>query len=81
MCAVAQQRPTPHDRTDCSLPGSSVPKIFQDKNTGMGCQRLLQGTFLTQKLNPRLLCLLHWQVHSSPLSHSGRLTGGRVWIQ
>ena len=32
------------------------------KNTGAGCHALLQGIFLTQGLNPRLLCLLHWQV-------------------
>ena len=27
----------------------------------MGCHFLLQGIFLTQGLNPSLLCLLHWQ--------------------
>ena len=26
-----------------------------------GCHFLLQGIFLTQGLNLRLLCLLHWQ--------------------
>ena len=30
------------------------------KNTGVGCHALLQRIFLTQGLNPRLLCLLHW---------------------
>ena len=34
--------------TDCSLPGSSVHGIPQEKNTGAGCHFLLQGTFLTQ---------------------------------
>ena len=29
----------------------------------------LQGIFLTQGLNPHLLCLLHWQVGSLPLHH------------
>ena len=29
-----------------------------DKNTGVGCHFLLQGIFLTQRSNPRLLCLL-----------------------
>ena len=29
------------------------------KNTGVGCHALLQGIFLTQGLNPCLLCLLH----------------------
>ena len=32
---------------------------FPGKNTGTGCQFLLQGIFLTQGSNPRL-CLLHW---------------------
>ena len=31
---------------------------FSDKNTGVGCHFLLQGIFLTQGLNPRLLHLL-----------------------
>ena len=34
----------------------------------MGCHFLLQGTFLTQGLNPHLL---HWQAESLPLSHLG----------
>ena len=37
------------------------------KNIGLGCHALLRGIFLTQKLNPHLLCLLHWQVGSFPL--------------
>ena len=42
---------------------------FSGKNTGVGCQFLLQGIFPTQGSNPRLLCLLHGQVDSLPLSH------------
>ena len=38
------------------------------KNTGTGCHFLLWGVFPTQGSNPRLLCLLHWQVNSLPLS-------------
>ena len=34
----------------------------------MGRHALLQGIFPTQGLNPRLLCLLHWQVGSLPLA-------------
>ena len=34
------------------------------KNAGVGCHFLLQGIFLTQGLNPRLLCLLLWKVNS-----------------
>ena len=33
---------------------------------------LLQGIFPTQGLNPSLLCLLHWQACSLPLSHLWR---------
>ena len=40
---------------------------FPDKNTGAGCHFLLQGIFLTQGPNLRLLYLLHWQADSLPL--------------
>ena len=45
------------------------PWTFPGKNTGVGCHFLLQGIFLTQGSNPHLLCLLHWQADSLPLSH------------
>ena len=45
---------------------------FSSKNTGVGCHFLLQGIFLTQGLNPHLLCLLHWQVDSLPLAPPGK---------
>ena len=41
------------------------PWHFPGKNTGVGCHFLLQGTFLTQGSNLRLL---HWQADSLPLS-------------
>ena len=44
------------------------PWNFPGKDTGVGCHALLQGIFLTQGLNPCLLCLLHWQVGSLPLT-------------
>ena len=48
------------------------PWDFPSKNTGMGChfllQRVLQGIFLTQGLNPHLL---HWQADSLLQSHQG----------
>ena len=47
---VARQAPAPMD--------------FPGKNTGVGCHFLLQGTFMAQGLNPRLL---HCQADSSPL--------------
>ena len=41
------------------------PWHFSGRNTGVGFHFLHQGIFLTQGLNPRLLCLLHRQVVSS----------------
>ena len=41
------------------------------KNTGVGCYALLQGIFPAQGSNLCLLCLLHWQAGSLPLSHLG----------
>ena len=54
---------------DCSPPVSSVHGISPGKNTG--CHFLLHEIFSTQGSNPCLLCLLHWQADSSPLSHLG----------
>ena len=51
--------------------GSSVHGDSSDKNTAVGYHALLQGIFPTQGSNPPLLCLLHWQVSSLPLSHQG----------
>ena len=45
------------------------------KNTGVGCYSLLQGIFLTQGLNLRLLHLLHWQAGSLPLAPSEKPRG------
>ena len=42
------------------------------KNTGAGCHSLLQGIFPTQGWSPRLLCLLHWQLVSLPLTPPGK---------
>ena len=44
------------------------PWDFPGKNTRVGCHFHLQGIFPTHVLNPHLLCLLHWQVDSLPLS-------------
>ena len=44
---------------------------FSSKNTGVGCHFLLQGIFSTQGLNLILLCLLHWEAGSLPLSPPG----------
>ena len=40
----------------------------------MSRHTLLQGVFLSQGSNPRLLCLLHWQAGSSPLAPPGLST-------
>ena len=45
---------------DYNLLGSSVHGSFPGKNTGVGCNFLLQGIFPTWGPNPRLLNLLHW---------------------
>ena len=47
------------------------PWDFPGRKTGVGCRFLLQGIFPTQRSNPLLLCLLHWQADSLPLSHLG----------
>ena len=37
------------------------------KNTRVGCHALLQRIFPTQRLNPHLLCVLHWESGALPL--------------
>ena len=54
------------DSMDCSPPDFSVHGIFPGKNTGVGCNFLLQGIFQTQRSN---LHLLYWQAGSLPLNH------------
>ena len=41
----------------------------------MGCHFLLQGIFPTQRLNPSLFCLLHWQADFSFFNHWCHLEG------
>ena len=69
---VAQSCPTLCHPMDYSPPGSSVHGDSPGKNTGVGFYALLQGIFLTQGLNPHLLCLLHWQADSLPLVSPGK---------
>ena len=67
-CVVAKPCLTllqPHELWPARL---LCPWDFPGKNTAVGCHFLLQGIFLIQELNPRLL---HWQVDSLPLSHQG----------
>ena len=68
-----QSCPTLCNPMDCSLTGSPVHGILRPwdppgKNTRVGCRFLLQGIFSTQGSNVHLLCLLHWQVGSLPLT-------------
>ena len=71
VCKVAQSCPTLSDPVDCSPPGSSVHGDSPGKNTGVGCQALLQGSFPTQNWT-RVSCLLHWQAGSSPPAALGK---------
>ena len=48
VCLVTWSCPTLCDPMDCSLPGASVHEDSPDKNTGVGCQALLQGIFPTR---------------------------------
>ena len=57
---------------DCQPARLLCPWDSPGKNTGGGSQALLQGIFLTQRLNLRLSCLLHWQVASLPLVSPGK---------
>ena len=73
-CLITQSCPTVCDPLDCSPQGSSVHGILQARILEWVAIFLLQGIFLTQGSNPHLLCLLHWQAGSLPLSYLGILT-------
>ena len=60
----ATPRPIPHQ-----VP--LYPWNFPGKKTAVGCHLLLQEIFLTQGLNPCILCLLLWQKDSLSPSHLG----------
>ena len=58
------------NRLDCSPPGYAGHGIFQARILNFsGKNFLLQGIFLTQGSNPRLLCLLHCECTLRPLGH------------
>ena len=56
---------------DCSPPHSSTHGIFPRQEYGRVAISSSKGIFPTWVLNPCLLCLLHWQSYSLPLSHLG----------
>ena len=58
---------------------ASLSMEFSRQDTGVGCHFLFQGIFPTQGLNLRLLCFLHWQADSSPLSHLGNPSSCTYW--
>ena len=64
-CSVVSDSSRPHGLQPARL---LCPRDSPGKNTGVGCHFLLQGIFLTQELNPHLLCLVHCQMNSLPLS-------------
>ena len=55
--------PTLSDPMDCVAHQAPLSMGSPGKNTGVGCHALLQGIFLTQGSNLRLLRLLHWGYH------------------
>ena len=54
---------------------------FSRQEYWRGCPALLQGIFLTQGLNLRLLCLLHWQVGSLPPAPPEKPVGRGTGVQ
>ena len=61
------------------------PYDFPGKNPGVGCHFLLQEIFLTQGLNPCLLCLLHcrWILYCTDLKIKAKRNfylGSYCWI-
>ena len=75
---VLQWCPTLCDPMDCSLPGSSVHQISQTRILEWVAISFLQGIFPAQGSNWYLLCRLHWQADSLPLSQWGSLFGFSV---
>ena len=69
ICVHAQSCLTLCNPMDHSLPGSSFPWNFPDKNTAVGCHFLLQEILPTQRSNLHLLHFLHWQADSLPLCY------------
>jgi len=70
VCSVTQSCQTHCDLRDCSLPGSSVHRVFQARILEWVAISYSRGTFLNQGSILSLLHLLHLQAGSLPLSHS-----------
>ena len=68
VCVCVQLYPTLFDTMECSLPGSSVPGLFQARiQKWVAIPFHLQGIFPIQGSDLSLLCLLHWQAGSLTL--------------
>ena len=67
-CSVVSNSLWPHGLQPTWL---LCPWNSPGKNTGVGCHFLFQGIFPTRGSYLHLLCLLHWQPDSLPLSHLG----------
>ena len=67
-CTLSRFSLTLCNPMDCSLPGSSVHVDSLGKNTGVGCNALLQGIFPTKGSNQHLLQVPHESedAHSCP---------------
>ena len=63
------------DPMDCSPPASPIHGDSSGKYSGVSA---MQGIFLTQGLNPCLLCFLHWQADSLPLVTPGKLATTQI---
>ena len=59
VCACVLSCPALCDPWTAARQSSTVHGNSPDKNPGVGCHFLLQGVFLTQGLDPHLLCRLH----------------------
>ena len=76
ICSPLCFSPTNQPRCVCSVMSDSLrshgvqptrplrPLDSPGNNTEVSCHLLFQDIFLTQGLNPSLLCLLHWQAVS-----------------
>ena len=71
LLLVAQSWLTLGNPMDCSPTRLLCPWDSPSKNTGVGCHTVLQGIFLTQGSNWRLL---RWRADSVPLTHWGSQT-------
>ena len=70
-CACSQSHTTLCNPMDCGPPGFLCTWNFASRNTGVSCHFLFRGILQTQGQSTGLLCLLHCQVNSLPLSHLG----------